>query len=69
MAAHLEEVVVDAELVVAQHLGPESMELALQIGGGGNPLFRFHGERGGGQCPAIELAGASEGQGLQLNEG
>jgi hypothetical protein len=69
MATDQEEVVGDAEVAVAEHLGPEVMQLAFEFVGGRDALLQISCERGSRQGLAIELAVGGEGQGLQGDEG
>lgn len=63
------EIVGDPEIVVTEHLGPEAMELALELAGGQSPLLLIHRQAGSGEGLAIELAVGGQGQGLQFHEG
>ena len=68
VAAHQKEVVGDAEIAMTQHLSPEPMELALQVGRGLHTPLPIDPERRGWQGLAIELAVGCERQRLQLHK-
>ena len=70
MAAELEEVVVDAHALQAQHVAPDVGQALLgRSAGEVDRGLVAHGELGRGQGPAVQLAARRQGQGLEPDEG